>query len=409
MGVFLTKSFCRFAAAVLAASSCNCVSKAHAADLGGDCCDDLEERIADFESTTGQKGNRKVSLIVSGWVGQQILAYDLTISRGSFELALPGLALANIVTPNSVYAIQGSRLAVVDTSSLVHELRMSRSVVRAVDQAVSGAMNGSLMCAAPAVDDASQSSAQCSRSGLWATGIGGASEIDGTASAFSADQSMVGGLAGGHTVLSPGLSVGIFGGYARSDLETEFDAEQLDTDYGIAGVYGRARTGSLFADFGLTGLWSNADRARDIATNAPGSGGFASASASYDGWVVVPSASLGWRVPVHAGTTVIPALKVKGQIGRMDGYTETGPVATLTVGGRDIEDVEGRVEIGFEHVFAVQGGLSGSAHARVGMSYLRTFADDQIDGVLLGQAVTLSGAASDNEFGGYVGLVLILC
>ena len=32
---------------------------------------DLEERIAELEATTARKGNRKVSLTVSGWVGQQ--------------------------------------------------------------------------------------------------------------------------------------------------------------------------------------------------------------------------------------------------------------------------------------------------------------------------------------------------
>ncbi len=39
-----------------------------AADLGGDCCADLEERVAELEATTVRKGNKKVSLTVSGWV-----------------------------------------------------------------------------------------------------------------------------------------------------------------------------------------------------------------------------------------------------------------------------------------------------------------------------------------------------
>jgi hypothetical protein len=49
---------------------------ASAADLGGNCCADLEERIAELEATTARKGNRKVSLTVSGWVGQQVMAWD---------------------------------------------------------------------------------------------------------------------------------------------------------------------------------------------------------------------------------------------------------------------------------------------------------------------------------------------
>ena len=49
---------------------------ASAADLGGNCCADLEERIAELEATTARKGNRKVSLTVSGWVGEQVMYWD---------------------------------------------------------------------------------------------------------------------------------------------------------------------------------------------------------------------------------------------------------------------------------------------------------------------------------------------
>ena len=41
---------------------------AGAADLGGDCCADLEERVAELEATTVRKGNKKVSVSLSGWV-----------------------------------------------------------------------------------------------------------------------------------------------------------------------------------------------------------------------------------------------------------------------------------------------------------------------------------------------------
>jgi Gram-negative porin len=51
-------------------------ASASAADLGGNCCADLEERIAELEATTARKGNRKVSLTVSGWVNQQVTFWD---------------------------------------------------------------------------------------------------------------------------------------------------------------------------------------------------------------------------------------------------------------------------------------------------------------------------------------------
>lgn len=36
--------------------------------VGGDCCADLEERVAELEATTVRKGNKKVSVTLSGWV-----------------------------------------------------------------------------------------------------------------------------------------------------------------------------------------------------------------------------------------------------------------------------------------------------------------------------------------------------
>src|SRR5215831_12615272 len=39
---------------------------AKAADLGGDCCADLEDRVAELEATTVRKGNKKVSVQVYG-------------------------------------------------------------------------------------------------------------------------------------------------------------------------------------------------------------------------------------------------------------------------------------------------------------------------------------------------------
>lgn len=52
------------------------LAPAHAADLGGNCCSDLKERIAKLEGTAATKGNRKMSLTVYGQVHEGILWYD---------------------------------------------------------------------------------------------------------------------------------------------------------------------------------------------------------------------------------------------------------------------------------------------------------------------------------------------
>ncbi len=49
---------------------------AKAADLGGDCCADLEDRVAELEATTARKGNKKVSVQVYGKVNWAELFWD---------------------------------------------------------------------------------------------------------------------------------------------------------------------------------------------------------------------------------------------------------------------------------------------------------------------------------------------
>ncbi|MCV0368093.1 porin [Filomicrobium sp.] len=68
-------SFRVFGAALLL-STAAVTSNAFAADLGGDCCADLEERVSELEATTARKGNRKVSLEIYGQVNTAVMFWD---------------------------------------------------------------------------------------------------------------------------------------------------------------------------------------------------------------------------------------------------------------------------------------------------------------------------------------------
>jgi hypothetical protein len=71
-------------------------SQSSAADLGGSCCGDLEERIAELEAATAHKGNRKVSLTVSGWVSEQVVHWDDGVESNTYVTGL-GTAFASNV------------------------------------------------------------------------------------------------------------------------------------------------------------------------------------------------------------------------------------------------------------------------------------------------------------------------
>src|SRR5262245_61490231 len=67
------RSVSALAAAIGLALSIDSVS---AEDLGGDCCVDLEERVAALEATTARKGDRKMSLTITGQVRRVVLWWD---------------------------------------------------------------------------------------------------------------------------------------------------------------------------------------------------------------------------------------------------------------------------------------------------------------------------------------------
>ena len=59
---------------------------AKAADLGGDCCADLEERVAELEATTVRKGNKKVSVTLYGQVNRAVLWWDDHVESNTYTV-----------------------------------------------------------------------------------------------------------------------------------------------------------------------------------------------------------------------------------------------------------------------------------------------------------------------------------
>lgn len=64
--------------AIAAAAAVGLIAyNAKAADLGGSCCADIEERVAELEATVARKGNRKVKLTISGEISKALLWHDI--------------------------------------------------------------------------------------------------------------------------------------------------------------------------------------------------------------------------------------------------------------------------------------------------------------------------------------------
>jgi hypothetical protein len=80
----LKKTTSRLAIATIASVV---ASGAFAADLGGNCCADLEERVAELEATTARKGNRKVKLTVSGHVNEALIFWDDGFEKNQYVVS----------------------------------------------------------------------------------------------------------------------------------------------------------------------------------------------------------------------------------------------------------------------------------------------------------------------------------
>src|SRR5690606_31584861 len=104
------------------------VTSASAADLVGNCCADLEERIAELEATTARKSNRKVSLTVSGWVGQQVMWWDDGFESNTYVGDLGTTLASNVKFTGQATIVPGW------TAGYVLHLEMSNNDSLALNQ-----------------------------------------------------------------------------------------------------------------------------------------------------------------------------------------------------------------------------------------------------------------------------------
>jgi hypothetical protein len=119
------------ALAIVAAAGLCGVSPASAADLGGDCCADLEERVAELEATTVRKGTRKVSVTLSGQISQELLFWD----DGRRE----DMYVTGANTSNSRWRFLGSaKISPEVTAGFLYELQAYASSSSSVNQTNGG-------------------------------------------------------------------------------------------------------------------------------------------------------------------------------------------------------------------------------------------------------------------------------
>lgn len=184
---------------------------AQAADLGGNCCADLEERVAELEATAARKGNRKMSLTITGAVAAKVLWHDsdadestrrdkFTIDQANGETSYvrflgsaslrPGITVGFLIDLD-VYDFDSDHVNAVENAGFpvqpddmymwVKSDTLGEIAVGRVDQAMDG-INAISLAAIPDIqmDDDGDMALLANSGGPFAGGFLQAGDLDGT-------------------------------------------------------------------------------------------------------------------------------------------------------------------------------------------------------------------------------------
>src|SRR5262245_18458133 len=75
-----------YSAAALICASCLAGNVVKAADIGGDCCADLEERVAELDATTVDRGSKKLTVTLYGRVNRIVHFWDDGAESNTYTL-----------------------------------------------------------------------------------------------------------------------------------------------------------------------------------------------------------------------------------------------------------------------------------------------------------------------------------
>ncbi len=235
---------------------------------------------------------------------------------------------------------------------------------------------------------------------VWASGFGGERRQWEDGAIQSARDDAVGGAIGIDRQFTPDLRLGAFAGGGNSRLGVAFDLQKIDSDYVFGGGYGRWDRHNYYVDFALFAGGISSSSTRQVSNNTA-INGLEIATASYHGWFISPDVTYGYRYFV-GDNIFTPKARVRYVGGSLDGYTEVGSAQGLTIGSRNLSDVEERLGVEFANIRPVTiGGTLKSSVEFSGIG-LQRLGDNTINAVLLAQNIAFTTPGRSQAFGGAI-------
>jgi fibronectin-binding autotransporter adhesin len=167
------------------------------------------------------------------------------------------------------------------------------------------------------------------RWGVFVTGLGEFTNIDGNANALGFDLRTGGVTLGVDYRISPNFAIGLTAGYAHTDVDLGNNGD-VDADGGKFGLYATAFTGGFYLDAAVVGgrNWYDTHRSAflgDARGSTEGSEVNVLAAAGYD-----------WQM---GGFSIGPTASFQYTYVDLDGFTESGSAAPLDVDDQNAESI----------------------------------------------------------------------
>ena len=236
----------------------------------------------------------------------------------------------------------------------------------------------------------------------WVQGFGSYREQDGDGPSADTELHVGGVVSGLDALYSVNTRAGFFFGGSWGKVEADLNTQQTDIESVFGGAYVSMLRGRTAIDVAVSVGYTDYDRERDVANNLV-AGGIEKARANYDGFFVSPEITFTrpfWPFGMRIEKSV--TLRYAGLF--LDGFTENGTVAPLTVRDRDIHVGQARFQLALPSEHRSDDGAVSRLTLKGGAEVRTQFGDQDVSGALLGQSLIFDPGGERSVTGGFVGL-----
>ncbi len=344
--------------------------------------------------TNNDSGNDFDTLIIGPGVNAEIEFADNSGSDSDAESAPEEIiGGATIVSLND----DGTSIAIVDPTTAGAQGTSTNDVSKSIFKAITRNFGGA-------------DTAQVTRLGFfpdttatpekraWGSFFGGRSTFDGNASLASYENRHGGFIAGiEHGSIDTGGAIGFFGGYAQNNLEIAGGTTETDTNSLFGGVYLKKGLGVFDVNAALTFGVSDSKSQRTV--------GGSTALGDFSGYFISPAVEVSTPISALKSLPLIASLGVNYTGVFLDGYTETGTGAPLTVGDNDQHFLGVRAELTAPFKFVNDDGAAISFDVRTGVDSEFNIGSGDVSASVSNTPFTIS-AQGDDKVSGFLGFDL---